>query len=84
MRFEPGRTVLRRFFQRGEHPNVVKSVRVVGDDERGLLLWVADGSPLAWLRPADGRSMHGMPLPEWLAAPKHLSVGPGRAAASWC
>jgi hypothetical protein len=72
MRFEPGRTVLRRFFQRGERPSVVKSVRVVGDDERGLLVWVADGSPLAWLTLADGRSMHGMPLPEWLAAPKRL------------
>lgn len=72
VRFEPGQVLLRRFFQRGQTMSVVKCGRVVSDDERGLLLWVADGSPLRWLMLADGRSPHEVALPEWHDAPKRL------------
>jgi hypothetical protein len=72
VRFQPGQVVLRRCFQRGQTISSVAYGRVVSDDERGLLLWIADGSPLAWLMPVDERSPHRMPFPELLRAPKRL------------
>jgi hypothetical protein len=70
MRFEPGQIVLRRYFQRAQSVSLVTCARVVSDDERGLLLWVEDGSPACSLRAVDGRRLRGMSLPEWAAAPK--------------
>lgn len=75
VRFEPGQQVVRRYFKRGETVVVVKHARVVRDDERGLLLWVAQRSPLRWLRTADGRSLHEVPFAEWITTPKRLMVG---------
>lgn len=70
VRLEPGQMVLRRYFQRGESVSLCTCAYVVSDDERGLLLWVADGSPGCSLQTVDGRRLRGMSLPEWAAAPK--------------
>lgn len=72
MRFDPGRTVVRRYFKRGQLLSVVKTGTVVQDDERGLLLWIPHGSPVGWLRTADGRSLRDMPFLEWVSAPKTI------------
>jgi hypothetical protein len=64
--------VLRRYFTRGDSISVVKYARVVSDDARGLLLWVAEGSPLRWLKTADGRSLRDLPFAEWITLPKRL------------
>lgn len=77
MRFEPGRVVLRRYYTRDSSPAVVGYGRVVSDDDRGLLLWVAEGSPMRWLEASDGRSPQDMPFPEWISVPKR------RAARTW-
>ncbi|QSB13520.1 DUF402 domain-containing protein [Natronosporangium hydrolyticum] len=69
---KPGEPVIRRYHKRGEQLSVVKFCRVVSDDERGLLLWLAEGSPLRWLRAADGRGLRDMPFAEWLTVPKQL------------
>ena len=81
MGFEPGQAVLRRYFQRGETISVVKYARAVSDDHRGLLLWVGEGSPLRWLKAADGRGLREMPFAEWITVPKRQErrtwEGPG-------
>ncbi|MBX6354622.1 MAG: DUF402 domain-containing protein [Micromonosporaceae bacterium] len=72
MWFKPGRTVVRRYFKRGQMLSVVKTGRVVQDDDRGLVLWIPGGSPVAWLRLADGRGLHDVRFPEWVAARKKM------------
>lgn len=66
---------LRRYFKRGNTISVVKYARVVSDDDRGLLLWVANGSPLRWLKASDGRGLHDIPFTEWITTPKRLWPG---------
>jgi predicted RNA-binding protein associated with RNAse of E/G family len=39
-------------------------VRVVRDDERGLVAWLATGTPRLMPHPADGRTMRELPLEE--------------------
>lgn len=78
VRLEPGQTALRRYFKRGNTISVVKHARVVSDDDRGLLLWVGHGSPLRWLKAADGRSLHDIPFAEWITLPKRLWSGAWR------
>ena len=39
-------------------------MRVVGDDERGLVAWLASGTPRLMPHPVDGRSLRQMPLDE--------------------
>lgn len=78
VRLEPGRVALRRYFQQGESISVVKFARVVSDDDRGLLLWVADGGPLRWLKAADGRHLRQMSFNEWISTPKRLWPGAWR------
>ncbi|WP_250027272.1 DUF402 domain-containing protein [Paractinoplanes maris] len=81
MPFEPGRLVLHRDTHRGRL-GFVHPARVVTDDERGLLLWVARGSIVAIETTADGRGPRDMPsFVAWEAAPKTMTFttwrGPG-------
>ena len=46
--------------------------RVVADDERGLRLWLAHGSPLIREVTLDGQNPRDMPFAEWIEAPKHV------------
>ncbi|GAA1631036.1 DUF402 domain-containing protein [Actinoplanes couchii] len=67
MGFEPGRLVLHRDTHHGRiafvHPG-----RVISDDERGLLIWVARGSVIAVERSLDGRGPRDFPFDGWMAA----------------
>src|SRR5437899_3099350 len=80
MRFEPGRVIVHRHFQRGRI-GLLKLCRVVADDERGLVLWLERGSALLDRRTVDGRGMRSMTFPEWLASDTQLDTltweGPG-------
>ncbi|MEO3924582.1 DUF402 domain-containing protein [Micromonosporaceae bacterium B7E4] len=67
MRFAPGRVVVHRNVRRGRI-GWVRPARVVSDDDRGLLLWVARGTQVASEVTADGRGMRTMPFTEWVAA----------------
>ncbi|MFR9778003.1 DUF402 domain-containing protein [Micromonospora sp. MS34] len=53
----------------------VRPARVVLDDDRGLLLWLARASPVANEVAADGRGMRAMPFSEWLGAGYRLVPG---------
>jgi hypothetical protein len=80
MPFEPGRPVLYRNVAAGELL-AVRPCRVVSDDDRGLLLWLARGSVVAVEAAPDGRGIRSMPFAEWVRLP-HLVVesrwqGPG-------
>lgn len=63
MSFEADQIVLRRYF-RGSHYTFVQPMRVVRDDEAGLLLWMPAGSEFAVLTDADGKTQHDLPLDE--------------------
>jgi hypothetical protein len=67
-RFATGRTVLYRNFA-GAELSSVRPCRVISDDERGLLLWLARGSAVIVLRSADGRALRDMPFAEWFTHP---------------
>jgi hypothetical protein len=64
MTFEPGRLVLHRDTHHGRvafaHP-----ARVVSDDDRGLLLWLARDSVVAVEATLDGRGPRDMSFAEW-------------------
>jgi hypothetical protein len=70
--WRPGRLVVRRQFHRGEVLGRAWLGRVVADDERGLWLWIADGSPFADVRAADGRAFREVPFGEWGDTPQTL------------
>ncbi|WP_319458961.1 DUF402 domain-containing protein [Micromonospora sp. RTP1Z1] len=53
----------------------VRPARVVLDDDRGLLLWLAPGSPVANEVAADGRGMRAMPFTEWVGTSYRLALG---------
>jgi hypothetical protein len=72
-RFAPGRVVLHRNVRRGRI-GWVRPGRVVSDDERGLLLWIARKTPVAHEVTADGRGMRAMSFAEWLTNSYRLSV----------
>ncbi|WP_127503012.1 DUF402 domain-containing protein [Actinoplanes solisilvae] len=63
MSFESGQIVLRRYV-RGSHYTFVKPMRVVRDDEAGLLLWMPVGTEFADLVDTDGRTLHDVPFGE--------------------
>src|SRR5439155_12724837 len=73
-------TVVLRAFRAGRIA-AVETGRVVSDDERGLLVWVAGGSAVLRRTTLDGRSVRKMPLAQRLATPTKLSpatwTGPG-------
>lgn len=80
MTFAPDRLLLHRDTHHGwiafVHPT-----RVISDDDRGLLVWLARGSVVAVERTLDDRGPRDMPFPEWVAAPKRPRLtswrGPG-------
>lgn len=57
-----GREILRRFRRPDSQAEGVQPCRVVRDDERGLVIWLAPGTPV--LRPvlADGRDIRDVPM----------------------
>ena len=69
--FAPGRLLVHRHFT---HKDLVwiPLVRVVSDDERGLLLWMPHGTPMRREVTVDGRGPRGMPFDRWLAQPKQM------------
>lgn len=69
--WERGRVVLHRHFQ-GPRLGLLKTARVLADDERGLLLWVALGAPMLDRRAVDGRGLRAMPFSEWLVTETKL------------
>ncbi len=74
MTFEPGRVVLHRNVRHGRI-GWVRPARVVSDDDRGLLLWLARGTVVVNEVAADGRGMRAMPFTEWLGLDYRLQVG---------
>jgi predicted RNA-binding protein associated with RNAse of E/G family len=69
--FEPGRPVVYRNFSAGRLVNV-RPCRVVSDDERGLLLWLARGSAMIIEVAVDGRGVREMPFTEWVTLEHRL------------
>ncbi|MGI5213669.1 DUF402 domain-containing protein [Plantactinospora sp. CA-290183] len=74
MRFTPSRIILHRNVRRGRI-GWVRLARVVSDDSRGLLLWIARGAPVAYEVADDGRGMRAMPFTEWLTRSYRLEQG---------
>ncbi|AVT30797.1 DUF402 domain-containing protein [Plantactinospora sp. BC1] len=74
MRFAPGRVIVHRNVRRGRI-GWVRPARVVSDDDRGLLLWVARGTRVASEVTADGRGMRALPFREWVTSDHRLHVG---------
>ena len=75
--FAPGRLVVHRNLRHGRL-GWVRPCRVVSDDPRGLLLWLAARSPVANEVAQDGRGMRDMPFAEWVTLPYRLHVAPWR------
>jgi hypothetical protein len=71
MRFAPGRLVLHRHFT-GKGLAWAPLVRVVSDDERGLLVWLATGTPVMRELSIDGENPRDMPFAEWITLPKAI------------
>lgn len=69
--FEPGRTV---FYRNIDGPRLasVRPCRVVSDDERGLLLWLARDSVVLVQEAVDGRGIREMPFTEWVTLPTRV------------
>jgi hypothetical protein len=80
MTFAYGRLILHRNVRRGRI-GWVRPARVVSDDERGLLVWLARGSAVAHEVADDGRGMRAMPFTEWVTRTPKLEIdtwnGPG-------
>ena len=53
----------------------VRPVRVVSDDERGLLVWLERGTRVINEVAADGRGMRAMPFSEWVGLDYRLHQG---------
>ncbi|PKH41819.1 Protein of unknown function [Nocardioides alpinus] len=53
----------------------VEPMRVVRDDERGLVAWLAEDTELVAWRPADGRSLRELPLVDRFAAELVPTIG---------
>jgi hypothetical protein len=68
MVFEPGQTIVRRYF-RGGRISFLNVCRVLADDERGLRMWILAGSPYWRSLTPDGRDAHEAPFEEIIAAP---------------
>ncbi|MFC6017418.1 DUF402 domain-containing protein [Plantactinospora solaniradicis] len=73
MRFPRGRVVLHRNVRRGRI-GWVRPARVVSDDDRGLLLWIARNTPVASEVTEDGRGMRALPFTEWVTSAYRLHV----------
>jgi len=58
----PGQEVLRRFRRPDSLAEGVQPCRVVSDDEKGLVLWLAPGTPVLRAVLADGRDIRDVPM----------------------
>jgi predicted RNA-binding protein associated with RNAse of E/G family len=80
MRFGQGRPVVYRNISGGRLV-AVRPCRVIRDDDRGLLLWLARGSAIAVEVAADGRGVRDVPFAEWVTLEHRLTTttwqGPG-------
>ena len=74
MRFEPGRLIVHRNVRRGRI-GWVRPARVVSDDERGLLVWIERGTPVASEVTDDGRGMRAMAFAEWITYSYRSGLG---------
>ncbi|PZF97796.1 DUF402 domain-containing protein [Micromonospora deserti] len=74
MRFEPGRLIVHRNVRRGRI-GWVRPARVVSDDERGLLLWLARDTPVAAEVTEAGLGMRAVPFAEWVVSSYRLAEG---------
>ncbi|MGW0503694.1 DUF402 domain-containing protein [Micromonospora sp. NPDC003241] len=74
MRFQPGRLIVHRNVRRGRI-GWVRPMRVVSDDERGLLLWLARDTAVAGEVTEAGVGMRGVPFAEWIVSTYRLSTG---------
>jgi len=63
--FTPGRLLLHRGYV-GERLVYLRLARVVQHDVRGLLLWLAHGTPMAVSLTEDGQGIRDMPYAEWI------------------
>jgi hypothetical protein len=94
VRFATGKLLLHRHFTARDLV-WTPLVRVVEDDERGLLLWMPHGTLVRREVTLAGQSPRDLPFEDWLAAPKHMVDGvhrgpnilklvpPGAAHAVW-
>jgi predicted RNA-binding protein associated with RNAse of E/G family len=72
MRLDPGRVVVRRQFQRDDLLSRLWVGHVAADDERGLWVWVANGSAYLDIGAADGRTFREVSFGEWGRVDKAL------------
>jgi hypothetical protein len=72
-RFASGRPILHRQFV-GDRLVFVRAGHVVEHSERGLLLWIANGCPLAVEMSADGLGLRDMSFADWVGRPKVLTA----------
>ncbi len=72
--FQPGSTVLYRNID-GPRLASVRPCRVISDDARGLLLWLARGSAVLVEQALDGRGIRAMPFTEWVTLDTHVVPG---------
>jgi hypothetical protein len=72
--FTSGRLLLHRDTHHGRIA-FVHPTRVISDDDRGLLVWLARGSVLAVERTPDNLGPRDLPFPQWAAAVKEPRIG---------
>ncbi|MFI5931302.1 DUF402 domain-containing protein [Actinoplanes sp. NPDC051494] len=72
--FTPGQIILHRNTRRGRLA-FVRPVRVISDDDRGLLLWLERGAPAVNEVTTDGRGSRAMPFTEWVTSGYQLVPG---------
>nr|WP_239152833.1 DUF402 domain-containing protein [Virgisporangium aliadipatigenens] len=71
VRFAAGRVLLHRHFARDKLV-FAPVVRVVSDDERGLLLWMPHGTPVIRELAADGAGLRDMSFADWIRVEKRI------------
>jgi hypothetical protein len=74
IRFSPGQVVLHRNTRKGRL-GFIRPVRVVSDDDRGLLLWQPRSTVSIHEVAADGRGQRSMPFSEWITQRYELVPG---------
>jgi hypothetical protein len=72
--FVPGQVILHRNTRRGRLA-FARPVRVISDDERGLLLWMARGTPAVNEVTLGGKGARGMPFSEWVTQVFEMRAG---------
>jgi Protein of unknown function (DUF402) len=68
--FHPGDTIVQRGLHRDGRIHSADSLRVVSDDNRGLMTWLARGSQVIRRANLAGQSVRELPLDEQLRVPK--------------